>query len=598
MRNVAFFLLVFPSLAFGAYEPPDPAYAPPGSYYANAVGTGATLKANLNTIVNTNFARRTYGDVRFDLAVTDRAPTNASNVLEIYNRGSVSGTWNGTTWNREHIWADTRLGPGNNDPSNGYSGPASDLFNLRPADVTINGNRGNLNFGISTSSGSYGPTSGYWFPGDDDKGDVARAMFYMTTAYSSLSLVNGNPAANQSQIGDLQALLKWHYTDGVDNFERRRNDVIYDTYQHNRNPYVDHPEYVWAVFGGSANNSQISVASSNVNLGTVFIGGTIPASNLMISKTGSTPTTYDITLGGSFVTTAAGAGQPFDYGTVNRTISVGLTSTSNQTAGTKTGTLTINNTDLTSAGAGQGSADADDSITVSATVIAHANPSFNSVTDQNSLTLNFGTVYVGSSPTLPLSINGLNVAPGFTAPLKLTNSSKTGDAAVTTNLANFNGLAAGSNNPFNVGINTSATGNYTAAYTLALADDVTIAGALSQQLTLNVLANVAYRLGDFNIDGLITNADIAAMLNALTDLSAYETGKSITPAALLSIGDLTGDGIVSNLDLQPLLNLVANTGSGSLASVPEPASLWLSAMGIACAFSTVRRRKACRRAKC
>jgi endonuclease I len=627
MRNivVCLVILLLPSLALGAYEAPNPAYNPPASYYNAATGTGTTLLNSLHTIVS-SMTSLTYGDARYAFAKTDADPATLGNIKLAYTNTSVSGTWDqGMTFNREHVWPKYWLNVTSDQVDNDYKGPASDLFELIPANPTVNSTRSNYPYGSINSNGVYsGGTYGtntaagatYWFPSAQNAGEVARAIFYMATRYStytdtstgvsaqhSLTLVNGDPTARYT-MGDLQSLLKWNYQYGVDNFERARNQTIYSsTYfnpstnktvgpQGNRNPFVDHPEYVWAIFGGSPNTSQISVASPNVNLGTVFIGGTIPTSNVMISKTGSTPTTYDVTLNNA-TTAAAGVGQPFDYNNVNRTITVGLPSSVNTTAGLKTGSVTINNTDLTSAGAGQGSADANDVINVSATVLAHANASFDSVADLNSSTLNFGTVYVGSSPTLAFLINGLNVAPGFTAALKLTGSSKTGDTAVTTNLSAFTGLAAGTSSAFSVGINTAATGSYSAAYTLTLADDVTIAGALSEQLTLNVLANVAYLRGDFNIDGQLTAADIPAMLSALTNLDAYETAKSLTPTTLLAIGDFTGDGTVSNYDVQPLMALIQANGSGSLAAVPEPTSLLIAAIGIAAAYSVVWARKAC-----
>jgi endonuclease I len=584
VRLAALLVLLLCAPALADYEAPNPIYDAPASYYSAATGTGTTLRTNLHNIV-TVMDGVSYGDARFILDDLDRDPNNANNVILVYNRASVAGAWDsGVTWNREHLWPQSKLGV---SVSNGYIGVGSDLFELKPCNPGINSGRSNDGYGITTSTGPYQNTSGYFYPGDSDKGDVARALFYMATRYynpapgaapspANLSLVNGTSFSTY-QMGDLQSLLKWNYTDGIDNFERRRNDLIYDNYQHNRNPFVDHPEYVWAIFGGSANNSQIAVASPNVNLGTVFVGGTLSTANVAINKTGSTPTTYDITLGGSATTTAAGVGQAFDYNTVDRTIAVGLNA-STATAGLKSGAVTIHNSDLTSAGAGQGSADTNDVVNVSATVLAHANASFNSVADLNSLTLNFGTVYVGSSPTLPFAIGGLNVAPGFTAPLKLTNSSKTGDAAVTSDLATFVGLQAGNSNGFTAGINTSATGSFAASYTITLSDDVSIAGALSQQLTLSVLANVAFRLGDFNIDGVVTGADITAMMKALTDLNLYESDHSLTNPNLLAIGDLNSDGAITNSDIQPLLDLVAS-GAGSIAAVPEPSGFLLIAVG-------------------
>ena len=50
-------------------------------------------------------------------------------------------------------------------------------------------------------------------------------------------------------MGRLAVLLDWHYADPVDVFERTRNDVV-ASYQGNRNPFVDHPEWVDCLFAG------------------------------------------------------------------------------------------------------------------------------------------------------------------------------------------------------------------------------------------------------------------------------------------------------------------------------------------------------------
>ena len=49
--------------------------------------------------------------------------------------------------------------------------------------------------------------------------------------------------------GKLSTLLEWHKQDPVDSFEINRNNVIY-TYQLNRNPFIDHPEYVDLIWMG------------------------------------------------------------------------------------------------------------------------------------------------------------------------------------------------------------------------------------------------------------------------------------------------------------------------------------------------------------
>ena len=42
-------------------------------------------------------------------------------------------------------------------------------------------------------------------------------------------------------MGKLSVLLKWNEQDPVDDLERKRNEVIFTKYQHNRNPFIDHP---------------------------------------------------------------------------------------------------------------------------------------------------------------------------------------------------------------------------------------------------------------------------------------------------------------------------------------------------------------------
>ena len=49
-------------------------------------------------------------------------------------------------------------------------------------------------------------------------------------------------------MGKLSVLKQWSQDDPPDTFEKRRNQVIYDTYQHNRNPFIDHPEWVASIW--------------------------------------------------------------------------------------------------------------------------------------------------------------------------------------------------------------------------------------------------------------------------------------------------------------------------------------------------------------
>jgi hypothetical protein len=94
---------------------------------------------------------------------------------------------------------------------------------------------------------------------------------------------------------------------------------------------------------------------------------------------------------------------------------------------------------------------------------------------------------------------------------------------------------------------------------------------------------------DLNFDGMVDAFDVPEMLKALTDLNAYKAQHSIPDNATLNqIADINNDGAVNNFDIQSLLDLF--TGTGSIASVPEPASCVLVMLGC-CGLAVLRRRR-------
>ncbi|HET6294987.1 MAG TPA: endonuclease [Kribbella sp.] len=227
----------------------------PDDYYANAEGkTGAALKAALHTIISSQ-TKLSYDQVWTALQSTDQDPANSNNVILLYSGRSQSKTTNGgnpNDWNREHVWPQSHGGFGTT------AGPGTDVHHLRPEDVSVNAARGNLDFdnggstvaecsGCAADGDSFSPRAAV-------RGDVARMIFYMAVRYDGgdgfANLEPNNVVNNGSSpyVGKLSVLKAWSAADPPDAFEQRRNQVIYDTWQHNRNPFIDHPEWVNSIW--------------------------------------------------------------------------------------------------------------------------------------------------------------------------------------------------------------------------------------------------------------------------------------------------------------------------------------------------------------
>ncbi|NRG44291.1 endonuclease [Bacillus sp. CRN 9] len=226
-----------------------------GSYYDPAIGkSGAELKAALHNIID-DHTEISYSSVWEALKQTDADPNNSNNVILLYTGRSQSKSSNGSSvdnWNREHVWAKSHGNFGT------AMGPGTDLHHLRPTDVSVNSSRGNKDFDNGGSPQGEAPDTftdnDSWEPRDEVKGDVARMIFYMDVRYEGdrgeLDLEVNNVVNNGTTPyhGKLSTLIQWHHQDPVDNFERQRNEIIYNDYQHNRNPFIDHPEWVEAIW--------------------------------------------------------------------------------------------------------------------------------------------------------------------------------------------------------------------------------------------------------------------------------------------------------------------------------------------------------------
>jgi endonuclease I len=249
----------------------------PTGFYPPVVGLrGEELKRVLHRTIR-NHRTFSYQELWNILPELDQCPSNEGNVVLLYTRRSqaVGFRDRGTrfryedagytlidSWNREHVWP----------KSHGFPNPTdtayTDLHHIRPTDRSVNSARNTRSFhwadrvffdnrGEVETLSKIGRGSWTWEPPDDVKGDIARMLFYMAVRYEGpdydLELVDSIvPRQNKSPIlGKLSTLLEWHGLDPVDEMERERNDRIYRDYQGNRNPFIDHPEWVELIWDGN-----------------------------------------------------------------------------------------------------------------------------------------------------------------------------------------------------------------------------------------------------------------------------------------------------------------------------------------------------------
>ena len=259
-----------------------------GTYY-NGVNTSsaATLRASLHAIIQAS-TKIPYSASTTDtwdvLDFVDEDPLDSGKVLDIYKNTPYLKAGGGNNfYNREHTWPNS-LGFSVDGPSNfAYT----DLHMLMASDISYNSARSNKPYGNCNASCTEYPTAAHngrgggsgVFPGNSNwtnnsiwqtwrgmKGNVARAILYMdiryeggtnaSTGYAEPDLrltdnasliVNTNGNASVAYMGLLSVLLQWHAADPVDDRERLRNETVFN-YQGNRNPFVDHPEWVACLF--------------------------------------------------------------------------------------------------------------------------------------------------------------------------------------------------------------------------------------------------------------------------------------------------------------------------------------------------------------
>lgn len=220
-------------------------------YYEAAQGLeGQSLLTALNRIVRTGHRRLSYDEARDAMFADIDDPENRDTIECVYSGRRETGVFDRASalvkkLNTEHSWPQ----------SLGAEGTAkSDLHHLFPVDDVFNSRRGNSPYGevkefepfgilTSTELGRDEKGRQVFEPRDAHKGNVARAVFYFYVRY----VVPGRGKLDLRNFKvEKETLKRWHAQDPVDERERLRNEAVFRE-QGNRNPFIDHPEYLQAI---------------------------------------------------------------------------------------------------------------------------------------------------------------------------------------------------------------------------------------------------------------------------------------------------------------------------------------------------------------
>jgi endonuclease I len=260
----------------------------PIGYYATLEGlSGAALKQALQDIIaNPSVVHlHSYADMWDIIRVADTNPLNSGQIWDMYREEPMSkiDQQNGSSiigkWNREHIFPQSRGGfdvamgdfaeginVWNNTSAAATIDGVSDAHHIRAENGQENSSRNNKNYGTVNSPTVYaGPVSGTF---GSWHGDVARACFYMAVRFNGLNVLDGDPSeylpsttTSSGNIGDLATLLSWNVSDGRDDYEMNRNNYV-QTWQNNRNPFIDYPLLADYIFGAQYGNPWFAALAS------------------------------------------------------------------------------------------------------------------------------------------------------------------------------------------------------------------------------------------------------------------------------------------------------------------------------------------------
>ncbi len=236
------------------------------SYYSSISDsdTGTSLLSKLQSLNSTKRKRTVgysgvgtdtngafiYTDYDLNYTTTDsNGQTYGTKVASFYTKTPA------TSWNREHMWPN----------SHGGNNVEADILHTRPTISSENSSRGNSFYveGKNSSSAGWDPyTAGY---DAEVRGECARVILYCVVAYPSFTLSDSDSHSTSNSnkdnmMGNMNTLIKWHFDYAPNVYEMNRNNGS-EYLQGNRNPFVDHPEYVARIW--SSFNSTVSSLCSN-----------------------------------------------------------------------------------------------------------------------------------------------------------------------------------------------------------------------------------------------------------------------------------------------------------------------------------------------
>lgn len=264
----------------------------PANYYNGTSGlTGAALKTKLSQIITAGAQDNGYGGLYDGYPTTDRDHfyENDGSVLDMYSENPTGpdpynyqhgvkkcGNYSaeGDCYNREHVVPQSFF--------NSRPPMVSDIHFIRPTDGKVNGMRSNYPFGAVTNPSftskngtKVGPSSSAGYGGtvcepiDEFKGDIARMIFYFVTRYESQlsTFATGNMLGGSAYPGlqtwERDVLLSWATQDPVSPTEIERNNASY-VFQKNRNPFIDHPEWVQQIWGTQVVDNEAPSTPTNL----------------------------------------------------------------------------------------------------------------------------------------------------------------------------------------------------------------------------------------------------------------------------------------------------------------------------------------------